>query len=67
MQHRLNGAVCPECGVLLNWPGSQVRDQQMLYCRNGHRLCTMKEFREAARELILQEEISLLRGYRRAG
>ncbi|RKQ97264.1 hypothetical protein C7446_2689 [Kushneria sinocarnis] len=67
MPHQPRGACCPECGVPLSWPGTGASDQQMLYCVNGHRLCTMKEFREAARDLLLQEEVSLHRGYRRAG
>ncbi|MFC0269251.1 hypothetical protein [Kushneria aurantia] len=47
---------CPDCGVALEWP-ARLPDHHQLYCGNGHYLCTMGEFRLAARELLMAEEL----------
>ncbi|MCM5703513.1 hypothetical protein [Larsenimonas salina] len=51
---------CPQCGCTLEWPklSSRTRDDQWLYCANGHPICTVKEFRFVAEELLLSAELA---------
>ncbi|WP_106477169.1 hypothetical protein [Phytohalomonas tamaricis] len=60
MNRHFHGACCPECKAPLSWP-RHASDHQLLRCPNGHPLCTMKEFRQAAYELALMEEMQLHR------
>lgn len=55
-----SGPHCPECGVALSWP-DRLPDHHELKCRNGHYLCTMQEFRQAAYEMAMAEEFQLHR------
>lgn len=55
-----HGPRCPECHVALSWP-ERTSDHHELRCANGHYICTMQEFRQAAHELALAEEFQLHR------
>ncbi|GHC18725.1 hypothetical protein GCM10010082_07690 [Kushneria pakistanensis] len=54
------GPRCPECNVPLSWPG-HTSGHHELHCPNGHYICTMQEFRQAAYELAMVEEFQLHR------
>lgn len=56
-----NGPRCPECNESLHWPACDLPDEHLLKCPNGHVLCSMGDFRLAAREMALQEEFRLTR------
>tara|TARA_B100000424_G_scaffold139811_1_gene106234 strand:- start:148 stop:555 length:408 start_codon:yes stop_codon:yes gene_type:complete len=56
-----NGPQCPECNEALDWPARDLPDDHILKCPNGHALCSMGDFRLAAREMALQEEFRLTR------
>ncbi|WP_438767645.1 hypothetical protein [Kushneria sp. TE3] len=53
-----SGPRCPECNVALSWPG-RTPDHHELRCPNGHYICTMQEFRQAAFDLAMAEEYQL--------
>ncbi|ANF57821.1 hypothetical protein A5892_10385 [Halotalea alkalilenta] len=54
------GAKCQICNSPLHWP-EPMPDDSMLCCPNGHEICTMAEFRQAAYEMALREEIQIRR------
>lgn len=61
-----SGPQCPECNEALDWPARDLPDEHVLKCPNGHALCSMGDFRLAAREMALQEEFRLTRGSARS-
>ncbi|TVU72695.1 MULTISPECIES: hypothetical protein [Cobetia] len=56
-----SGPQCPECNEALDWPARDLPEEHILKCPNGHALCSMGDFRLAAREMALQEEFRLTR------
>ncbi|WP_158772718.1 hypothetical protein [Cobetia sp. L2A1] len=56
-----SGPQCPVCNEALDWPARDLPEEHVLKCPNGHALCSMGDFRLAAREMALQEEFRLTR------